>query len=68
MDSLQSFFVGTLHNSHVSFTTDRFVDVRDVARLHILGLTSPALSSPGVRFWTFSNIIANESSNDEGVP
>ena len=60
MDSLQAFFFGTLHNSHVSFTTERFVDVRDVARLHILGLTSPALSSPGVRFWTFNNIIAND--------
>ena len=54
MDSLQTFFVGTLNNLHVSFTTERFVDVRDVTRLHILGLTSLTLSSPGVRFWAVS--------------
>lgn len=31
--------------------TEWFVNVRDVARLHVLALTSPALSSPGARVW-----------------
>ena len=39
------------HNLHISFTIEWFVDVRDIACLHVLGLTSLAPSSPGVRFW-----------------
>ena len=30
------------------------MDVRDLARLHVLGLTSRALSSPGARVWAVS--------------
>ena len=37
--------------SYISFTIEWFVDVRDIACLHVLGLTSLAPSSPGVRFW-----------------
>ena len=36
------------HNLHISFTMEWFADVRDIAHLHVLGLTSLALSSPGV--------------------
>lgn len=30
------------------------MDVRDVARIHVFGLTSPALTSPGARIWAVS--------------
>ena len=48
MDPLSVYTSDPPHNLHISFTMEWFADVRDITHLHVLGLTSLVLSSPGV--------------------